>query len=89
MSREELPKALAKWYDYTKWVLDRVDGFPKNQRFVLGTRLADAVLEVMETLAEAAYSAWHHEGATAGQSEPENRIGPLVGAHLQGPQPDQ
>lgn len=35
MSREELPKALATWYDYTKWVLDRVDGFPKNQRFVL------------------------------------------------------
>ena len=31
MSREELPKALATWYDYTKWVLDRVDGFPKNQ----------------------------------------------------------
>ena len=47
MSREELPKALATWYDYTKWVLDRVDGFPKNQRFVLGTRLADAVVDVM------------------------------------------
>jgi len=56
MSREELPKALVKWYDYTKWVLDRVDGLPKNQRFVLGTRLADAVLEVMETLAEATYA---------------------------------
>ena len=55
MSREEVPKALATWYDYTKWMLDRVDGFPKNQRFVLGTRLADAVLEVMETLAEATY----------------------------------
>jgi len=63
VSREELPKALATWYDYTKWVLDRVDGFPKNQRFVLGTRLADAVLEVMETLAEAAYS----RGATKAQ----------------------
>jgi hypothetical protein len=54
--REELPKALAKWYDYTKWGLERVDGFPKNQRFVLGTRLADAVLSVMELLAEAAYA---------------------------------
>ena len=39
-----------------KWVLDRVDGFPKNQRFVLGTRLADAVLEVMEVLAGATYA---------------------------------
>lgn len=46
MSREELPVVLTKWYDYTKWVLDRVEGLPKNQRFVLGTRLADAVLEV-------------------------------------------
>jgi len=55
-AREELPVALTKWYDYTKWVLDRVDGLPKNQRFVLGTRLADAVLEVMETLAEATYA---------------------------------
>ncbi len=39
-----------------KWILDRVDGFPKNQRFVLGTRLADAVLEVMAVLAEATYA---------------------------------
>ena len=52
----DLPIALAKWYDYTRWVLDRVDGLPKNQRFVVGTRLADAVLEVTEVLAEAAYA---------------------------------
>ncbi len=38
------PVVLVKWYDYTKWVLDRVDGFPKNQRFVRGTRVADAVV---------------------------------------------
>ena len=56
MSAKELPILLSKWYDYTKWVLDRVDGFPKNQRFVLGTRLADGVLDVMELLAEAAYA---------------------------------
>ena len=56
MPAPDLPIALAKWYDYVKWVLDRVDGFPKNQRFVLGTRLADAVLEVMEVLAEATYA---------------------------------
>jgi len=52
----DLPKALVKWFDYVKWVLDRVDSFPKNQRFVLGTRLADAALEVMELLAQAAYA---------------------------------
>jgi hypothetical protein len=62
MPAPDLPFALAKWYDYVKWVLDRVDGFPKNQRFVLGTRLADAVLEVMEVLAEATYA----EGCSIG-----------------------
>ena len=50
------PVLLVKCYDYTKWVLDRVDGFPKNQRFVLGTRLADSVVLVVELLAEAAYA---------------------------------
>lgn len=33
-----------------------MDGFPKNQRFVLGTRLADGVVDVMELLAEVAYA---------------------------------
>ncbi len=50
---KEQPVVVVKWYDYTKWVLDRVDGFPKNQRFVLGTRLADAAVLVMELLGEA------------------------------------
>jgi hypothetical protein len=56
MLKSDLPIALAKWDDDVKWVLDRVDGFPKNQRFVLGTRLADGVLGVMEVLAEATYA---------------------------------
>ena len=56
MPHEELPKALVQWYDYTKWVLDRVDGFPKNQRFILGTRLADATIDVLELLTQAAYA---------------------------------
>lgn len=54
-----LPVLPVKWYEYTKWVMDRVDGFPKNQRFVLGTRLADSVVLVVlvvELLAEAAYA---------------------------------
>ena len=53
---KDQPEVLVKWYDYTKWVLDRVDGFPKNQRFVLGTRLADAAVKVLELLGEAAYA---------------------------------
>ena len=53
---KDQPVVLVKWYDYSKWVLDRVDGFPKNQRFVLGTRLADAVVLVVELLGEAAFA---------------------------------
>ena len=56
-NKSDRPVVLVKWYDYTKWLLDRVDQFPKNQRFVLGTRLADAVMEVLELLSEAAYAA--------------------------------
>jgi len=37
----EPPIPLVKWYDVTKWLLDRVDSFPKNQRFIFGQRLAD------------------------------------------------
>ncbi|GEM_PF-3695671 len=36
------PVLLVRWYDYTKWLLERVDSFPKNQQFIFGTRLADA-----------------------------------------------
>jgi hypothetical protein len=45
-----------KWYDVVKWLLERVDSFPKNQRFVFGQRLADRAIDVLELLVEAAYS---------------------------------
>jgi hypothetical protein len=50
------PVVLIKWYDFTKWLLDRVDSFPKNQRFIFGQRLADYALDIMELLVDAAYS---------------------------------
>ena len=30
--RDEPPILLVKWYDVTKWMLERVDSFPKNQQ---------------------------------------------------------
>lgn len=57
--RDEQPDApvlLIKWYDWVKWVLERVDSFPKNQRFIFGQRLADRAIGVLELLVEAAYS---------------------------------
>ena len=42
--KTEPPVVLVKWYDMTKWLLERVDSFPKNQRFIFGQRVADHVL---------------------------------------------
>ena len=50
------PVVLIKWYDFTKWLLERIDSFPKNQRFIFGQRLADHALDILQLLVEAAYS---------------------------------
>jgi len=55
-SKSDLPVVLVKWFDYAKWVLERAESFPKSQRFVLGQRLSNQVMEVLELLVEAAYS---------------------------------
>ena len=55
-ARNEPPVLLVKWYDVTKWLLERVDSFPKNQRFIFGQRIADRALNILEALVEAAYS---------------------------------
>ena len=52
----EPPVVLVKWYEFVKWLLGRVDSFPKNQRFIFGQRLADHAIGVLELLVEAAYS---------------------------------
>jgi len=52
----EPPILLAKWYDYAKWIVERVDSFSKNQRFIFGQRLAAHALDIMELLVEAAYA---------------------------------
>ena len=51
----EVPIVLSRWYDTAKWILEKIDKFPKNQRFILGTRLADRSLGILEGLVQAAY----------------------------------
>jgi len=36
----DAPLVLSKWYACAKWVLERADDSPKDQRFILGQRLA-------------------------------------------------
>ena len=52
----EPPIVISKWYDYAKWILERVDAFPKNQRFIFGQRLANHGLDILETLVQASYT---------------------------------
>jgi hypothetical protein len=46
----EPPILLVKWYDVTKWLLERVDSFPKSQRFIFGQRIADRALNILEAV---------------------------------------
>ena len=51
-----MPQVVVKWYAYAKWVLERVESFPKSQRFILGQRLSNHVMDVLETLVKASYA---------------------------------
>lgn len=53
--KSDEPIVLTKWYNVCIWILGRVDSFPKNQRFIFGTRLADRSLAILELLVGAAY----------------------------------
>lgn len=52
---DEPPVLLVRWYEVVKWLLERAESFPKNQRFIFGQRVADAALDSMDLLVEAAY----------------------------------
>jgi hypothetical protein len=49
----DMPIVVIKWYAYAKWVLERVEGFPKSQRFILGQRLSNHVMDGLELLVKA------------------------------------
>ena len=52
----DMPVVVTKWYAYAKWVLERVESFPKSQRFILGQRLSNHVMDVLELLVKASYA---------------------------------
>ena len=54
---------LVKWYDVLKWLLERIDNFPKSQRFIFGQRLADHAVEVLELLAARGHGAGSGAGS--------------------------
>ncbi len=48
--------ALEKWYQFLCWLTPTVEKFPKTQKFVLGDRIQNGALDVLERLIEATYS---------------------------------
>jgi hypothetical protein len=44
------------WYQTLDWILSAVEKFPKNARFSLASRIADASLDTMESIVEAIYT---------------------------------
>lgn len=51
------PPVVTKMRDLLTWLLERVAGFPRSYRFVLGERIGNLALDVLEKLLEATYSA--------------------------------
>ena len=56
MHRRQSP-IFVKTYDLVLWLLERVERFPKGQRFVLGRRVEDKALELQDLLVAAVHGA--------------------------------
>lgn len=51
-----LPAAVTKAYDIVLWIVNHVGKFPRSHRFILGDRIENKMLTVLELLLRAAYS---------------------------------
>jgi hypothetical protein len=52
----QTPIAVVKTYDLALWLLPKVEKFARSYRFTVGDRLANAALDLLLLLVEAAYS---------------------------------
>ncbi len=48
--------ALTRTYDLLLWIIPVLEKFPKSQRFLLGDRIENLLLEIMELIIQAVYS---------------------------------
>ena len=54
--RGEDAKVIQKLYDVMLWYFQRVERFPRSQRFVVGDRIEVLLLDILDALIEAKYS---------------------------------
>ena len=48
--------ALQRHYEFVRWLIPVLERFPRSQKFLLGDRIQEAALSVLERLIEATYS---------------------------------
>ncbi|MEK7992964.1 MAG: diversity-generating retroelement protein Avd [Planctomycetota bacterium] len=55
-SQTELPVVVGKTYDFSLWLIQKVEHFPRSYRFSVGDRLVAAVIDLLLRLVDAAYA---------------------------------
>ncbi|MEA3427925.1 MAG: hypothetical protein U9Q84_01625 [Thermodesulfobacteriota bacterium] len=55
MSKKKGPDSITLTYDLLKWSIPTLEKFPKSQRFLLGDRIENHILDVLELLICANY----------------------------------
>lgn len=48
--------AITKLYDFLLWMIPKLEKFPRSQKFVLGDRIENLMLDILDLLIDAAYS---------------------------------
>jgi len=56
MTEKKGPDSITLTYDLLKWSIPTLETFPRSQRFVLGDRIENHILDVLELLIQANYS---------------------------------
>ncbi len=56
MSNRQSPDSITLTYDLLKWAIPTLKKFPRDQRFLLGDRIENHILDVLELLVSANYS---------------------------------
>ncbi|MFA5780467.1 MAG: diversity-generating retroelement protein Avd [Elusimicrobiota bacterium] len=47
---------IPKTYDFILWIIEKINKFPRSQKFVLGDRIEHYLLDILDMLIEAQYS---------------------------------
>ena len=55
-SEAELPLVVGRAYDFSVWLIQKVEHFPRSYRFSVGDRLVAGVIDLLLRLVDAAYA---------------------------------